>query len=106
MSWQCTEHHGRRGRGYIYSDVAIETALVVKGVFNLSLRALEGFTNSVFQLMNVPLTSPSYSSISKLRPSRSSIAHRVMALWHIVVIDSTGLKVYGEGEWKTRKHEK
>ncbi|AQS36672.1 transposase, IS4 family [Shewanella psychrophila] len=106
-SWCCSEHHGRRGRGYIYSDVAIETALVVKGVFNLSLRALEGFTTSVFQLMDVPLTSPSYSCISKRAktvnikyrsPSRGSVAH--------VVIDSTGLKVYGEGEWKTRKYGK
>lgn len=104
-SWRCIGHHGRRGRGYIYSDVAIETALVVKGVFNLSLRALEGFTNSVFQLMDVPLSSPSYSCISKRAktveikyraPSRGAVAH--------VVIDSTGLKVYGEGEWKTRKH--
>ncbi len=106
-SWRCTEHHGRRGRGYIYSDVAIETALVIKGVFSLSLRSLEGFTNSVFQLMDVPLCSPSYSCISKRAkivevkyraPSRGTVAH--------VVIDSTGLKVYGEGEWKTRKHGK
>jgi hypothetical protein len=43
QSWRCTEHHG-----YIYSDVAIETALVIKGVFSLSLWSLEGFTNSVF----------------------------------------------------------
>ena len=57
--------------------------------------------------MNVPLTSPSYSCISKRAktvenkyraPSRSYVAH--------VVIDSTDLEVYGEGEWKTRKHAK
>ena len=106
-SWRCTEHHGRRGRGYIYSDVAIETALVVKGVFNLSLRALEGFTNSIFQLMDVPLTSPSYSCISK-RAKSVEIKYRAKSHGPVshVVIDSTGLKVYGEGEWKTRKHGK
>jgi len=106
-SWRCIEHHGRRGRGYIYSDVAIETALVVKGVFNLSLRALEGFTNSVFQLMDVPLTSPSYSCISK-RAKTVEIKYRAKSRGPVahVVIDSTGLKVYGEGEWKTRKHGK
>lgn len=106
-SWRCTKHHGRRGRGYIYSDVAIETALVVKGVFNLSLRALEGFTNSVFQLMDVPLTSPSYSCISK-RAKTVEIEYRAKSHGPVahVVIDSTGLKVYGEGEWKTRKHGK
>ncbi|AVV83763.1 transposase [Shewanella putrefaciens] len=45
--------------------MAIETALMIKGIFSLSLRALEGFLNSLFTLMNVPLTSPDYTSISK-----------------------------------------
>ena len=76
-------------------------------MFNLYLRALEGFTSSVFQLANVPLTSTSYSYISKRAktvdiqyraPSRGPVPH--------VVIDSTSLKVYGEGEWKMRKHGK
>lgn len=78
-----------------------------RGVFRLSLRALEGFINSLFKLMDVPLKSPDYSSISKRaktvpvkyrNPSRGPIAH--------VVVDATGLKVFGEGEWKTRKHGK
>ena len=78
---------------------------MVKGIFNLSLRALEGFLNSLFTLMNVPLISPDYTSISKRaktvnvqyrNPSRGPIAH--------VVVDATDLKVFGEGEWKTRKH--
>jgi hypothetical protein len=102
-SWRCTGHNGRRGRGYIYSDVAIETALVIKGVFHLSLRALGGFTNSVF----VPLNSPSCSYISK-RAKALEIKYRAKSHGPVahVVIDSTGLKVYGEGEWKTRKHGK
>lgn len=104
-AWYCHEHHGGRGRGFSYSDVAIETALMVKGIFNLSLRALEGFLNSLFTLMNVPLKSLDYTSISKRakavnvqyrNPSRGPITH--------VVVDATGLKVFGEGEWKTRKH--
>ncbi|GIU10408.1 IS5 family transposase [Shewanella morhuae] len=105
-AWYCHEHHGGRGRGFSYSDVAIETALMIKGIFfNLSLRALEGFLNSLFTLMSVPLKSPDYTSISKRaktvnikyrNPSRGPIAH--------VVVDATGLKVFGEGEWKTRNH--
>lgn len=73
----------------------------------MSLRALEGFTNSVFQLMDVPLTSPSYSCISK-RAKTVDIKYRAKSRGPVahVVIDSTGLKVYGEGEWKTRKHGK
>lgn len=46
--WCSTEHHGSRGRGFQYSDTAIETALMLKGLFNLPLRALESFLNSVF----------------------------------------------------------
>ena len=105
--WHCHTHHGRRGRGFHYSDTAIETALMLKGLFNLPLRALEGFINSLFKLMAVPLKSPDYSCISKRAktveinyraPSKGTVTH--------LVIDSTGLKVYGEGEWKMRKHGK
>ena len=106
-SWRNKEHHGSRGRGFQFSDVAIETALMIKGIFKLPLRALEGFINSIFSLMKVPLASPSYSCISKRAktvevayrsPSRGPVSH--------MVIDSTGLKVFGEGEWKMRKHGK
>lgn len=105
--WMAAEHHGGRGRGFTYSDTAIETALMLKGVFGLPLRALEGFINSIFQLMDVPLNSPGYSCISKRaqtveikyrNPCRGAITH--------LVVDATGLKVYGEGEWKMRKHGK
>ncbi|MGG7095918.1 transposase, partial [Shewanella indica] len=80
-----------------------ETALMLKGIFKLSLRATEGFINSLFQLMKIPLIAPDYSCISKRavkyrNPSRGAVAH--------VVVDATGLKVYGEGEWKMRKHGK
>jgi len=104
-AWTCIKHHGKRGRGFQFSDVAIETALMVKGVFSLPLRSLQGFIDSIFSLMNVPLRSPNYSSISKRaktveikyrNPSRGVIRH--------IAIDSTGLKVFGEGEWKVKKH--
>ena len=62
----------------------METALVIKGVFNLSLRALEGFTHSVFKLANVPLTSPNYSALaSELKPLISTTEHRVETQYHM-----------------------
>lgn len=106
-AWYCKERHGGKGRSYTFSDVAIETALVVKGVFRLSLRATEGFLNSIFGLMGVAIVSPGYSCLSKRartaqihykRPSRGEVAH--------VVIDSTGIKTFGEGEWHVKKHGK
>ncbi|PCE69348.1 IS5 family transposase [Salinivibrio sp. YCSC6] len=107
QTWHCKEHHGKRGRGFTFTDGAIETALMVKGIFKLNLRTLQGFLDSIFGLMDVPLKSPSYSCASKLAktvevnyrlPSRGPVAH--------VVIDATGLKVFGEGECKMRKHGK
>lgn len=94
--WYCSKHHGKRGRGFEFSDVAIETALMVKGVFSMPLRALQGFIYSIVTIMDVPLRSPNYSSISKraknvkvtyCQPSKSAIRH--------IAIDSTGSKVFG-----------
>lgn len=105
--WHCQTHHGRRGRGFHYSDRAIETALMLKSVFKLPLRALEGFINSLFTLMDIPLQSPDYSCISK-RAKQVNIQYRLPSQGPVahLVIDATGLKVYGEGEWKVRKHGK
>lgn len=94
-----------RGRPLHYTDMAITTVLMMKRVFNLSLRALQGFVDSIFQLMRVALVCPDYSLVSKRAktvnisiktPTRGEIEH--------LVIDATGLKVFGEGEWKVRQH--
>ncbi|PCS22488.1 Mobile element protein [Candidatus Enterovibrio escicola] len=63
--WHCLKHHGHRGREFIFSNTAIETALMVKGIFRLPLRGLEGFLNAVLTLMTFPLKSPTYTCISK-----------------------------------------
>ncbi len=98
-------HHGMRGRGFQYSDTAIETALMIKVVFSLPLRALQGFIDSIFELLDVPLTSPDYTCISKRSKTVQVKYHNKSkgAIRHIA-IDSTGLKVFGEGEWKVKKH--
>ncbi len=104
-AWRCTTHHGKRGRGFQYSDTAIETALMIKGIFSLPLRALQGFIDSIFELLDAPLTSPDYTCISK-RSKTVQVKYRNKskgAIRHIA-IDSTGLKVFGEGEWKVKKH--
>ncbi len=80
---------------------------MIKRLFRLTLRAAQGFIDSIFALMNVPLRCPDYSSVSKRAksvnvcfktPTRGEIAH--------LVIDSTGLKVFGEGKWKVKNHGK
>ncbi|EKS7764879.1 IS5 family transposase [Edwardsiella ictaluri] len=107
QAWYESATPAARGRPQRYSALAITTVLVVKCVFRLTLRAAQGFIDSIFTLMGVPLRSPDYTSVSKRAksvnvsfktPTRGEIAH--------LVIDSTGLKVFGEGEWKIKKQGK
>ena len=56
---------GKRGRPRRFSDLAITTALMVKRIFSMPLRALQGFLNSVFKMANIPLVSPHYTCISR-----------------------------------------
>lgn len=95
----------QRGRPLHYSDMAITTALMMKRVFRLSLRALQGFVDSIFKLMRVQLKCPDYSLLSK-RAKTVNISIKTSTRGEIthLVIDSTGLKVFGEGEWKVRQH--
>lgn len=104
-AWTDSSSPEGRGRPLHYTDMAVTTVLMIKRVFNLSLRALQGFVDSFFTLMSLPLRCPDYSlvsrraktvSISIKTPTRGEISHRV--------IDSTGLKVFGESEWKVRQH--
>ncbi|AMQ43387.1 IS5 family transposase [Aeromonas veronii] len=104
-NWFHHDHHGRRGRSQLYTDQTISTFLMLKGMFNLTLRATQGLFDFLFELINVPQCAPDYSCVSK-RASTEKVAYRQPAKGRItdLVIDSTGLKVFGEGKWKVRKH--
>ncbi len=104
-NWFHQDHHGKRGRSQLYTDQSICTFLMLKGIFSLTLRATQGLLDSLFELMNVPLCAPDYSCVSK-RARTVKVAYRQPPKGRItdLVIDSTGLKVFGEGEWKVRKH--
>lgn len=93
------------GRSPLYTDQTICTFLMLKGIFNLTLRATQGLLDSLFELINVSLCVPDYSCVSK-RARTVTVAYRQPSKGRItgLVIDSTGLKVFGEGEWKVRKH--
>ncbi len=96
---------GKRGRPRQFSDLAITTALMVKRIFSMPLRALQGFLDSVFKLANIPLVCPHYTCISR-RAKEIEVSFKTKtrgAIQHLA-IDATGLKVYGEGEWKVKKH--
>jgi len=104
-SWHPTILTGQRGRPEHYSDLAIQCCLTLKMVFKLPLRATQGFVESLLKLLKLPLTAPDYSLLSKRQKSlclKLPDKIKSMESMHLVV-DSTGLKLYGEGEWKVRQ---
>jgi Transposase DDE domain len=105
QAWCQNMREGQVGSPTTYSDLAIQTLLTLKAVFSLPLRQTQGFAQSLLHLMAADLPIPNYSTLSRRaenlevalpRRSKDEPIH--------VVIDSTGLKIYGEGEWKTRQH--
>jgi len=96
---------GKRGAVVQYSDRAIQTLLTLKAVFSLTYRSVEGFGRSLMQLMGLDLRIPDHTSLSRRAKTLSVVIPcRTHADPLHIVIDSTGLKVYGEGEWKVRQH--
>jgi len=94
----------QRGSQFDYSEKAIEIMLTIKEVFHLTNRGVEGFVRSLFEMLNIHLRVPDHSTLSKrgktLRVRLPKKTNKSLNL----VLDSTGLKIYGEGEWKVRKH--
>ena len=97
--------NNKRGHPQVYSDVAIKTALTIGAVFGLPLRGIQGFIDSQFKQMGVSLRCPDYSTLCRRREDLNiSLSPRKTTEPLVIAIDSTGLKVYGEGEWKVRQH--
>ena len=104
-NWEVKAKTGRPGATPTYTNQAIVTMVSLKSVMTLPGRALCGFVESVFQLMQVDLSVPDHTTISR-RLNRLEVTLPVVPTSgkRHVVVDSTGVKVYGEGEWKTRQH--
>ena len=104
--WEEQQKTGKRGKPKQFSDTAIETSLTLSQVFHMPLRATEGFLTDILEKLAPLLKAPDHSTVS-IRSKTLSIQIRVRSIsresLHIVV-DSTGVKVYGEGEWKVRQH--
>jgi hypothetical protein len=90
-----------------YSDLAITLCLTLRVVYGLPLRQTQGLMRSVAALMGIDIAVPDFSTLSRrskglaLPPAKSGT--RATGPVHLVV-DSTGLKVFGEGEWLENKH--
>lgn len=96
----------QRGAQEVYSDLCVETLVMLKVVFKLAYRQTQGFTQSLLRLLGLQdLKVPSYSQICRRAADLKITSYRIPNKGPIVIaIDSTGLKIFGEGEWKVRKH--
>jgi hypothetical protein len=94
----------QRGSQLEYSEQAIASMLTIQEVFHLTQRGAEGFVRSLFAWLGVALPVPDHTTLSKRSHHlRVSLPRRAKGSLHLV-LDGTGLKVFGEGEWKVCKH--
>lgn len=95
------------GRPFMYSDELIKVCLIVKCIYSLTYRSLEGFLKSLLSFANFDqeMQIPSYTQIHK-RGKRMKYKLEIKNVKKAtdIVVDSSGVKVYGEGEWVKEKH--
>ena len=103
--WSAPRRTSRGGQRR-YSDLAIETCLMLRTAYHLGLRQTQGLMGSIGTLMGLDIRVPDYSTLSR-RANGVSIAQVMRQAGSVpihLVVDSTGLKIFGEGEWLTQKH--
>jgi hypothetical protein len=104
MSWFATPN-GKIGRCQTFSDGAIQTCLMLKSLFQLALRQTTGFVESLFRLGGLTWAVPDFSTLSRRQKHIDiDIPYQASQGGLHLLIDSTGIKMIGEGEWKRKKH--
>lgn len=98
------ESEGKQGAQKVYTDEAIEITLTIGALFNLPLRQTQGCVESIFQMMGLPYDVPDYTTLSKRGDYMKTKIKTQDKDAVVLQVDSTGLKLFGEGEWKVRKH--
>ena len=88
-----------------YEDIAIETCLMLRSAFKMALRQTEGLMASVLTLMNLTITAPDHTTVSRRAVGRPVLKSPPAPKGPLhVLIDSTGLQVFGAGQWLEEKH--
>jgi Transposase DDE domain len=105
--WYARSRSGKRGRPTEYNDVAIELCLSLRFIFHLPLRATQGFVTGLIKMLGLTLKTPDFSLLGKRSTVLPIDLRRIPPSRPIdIVVDASGLKVFGEGEWKIRTHGK
>ncbi len=105
MQWTHGQRSGKRGRSLLFTDTAIQFCLTIKNLFGLALRQATGMVQSLLKLAGLDWATPDYTTLCKRqRELKVQISYRPSRAGLHLLVDSTGLKMMGEGEWKTKKH--
>jgi hypothetical protein len=104
MAWFAAKG-GKRGRSQTFSDAAIQFCLSIKCLFGLPLRQSIGMVESLLKQAGLDWPVPDFSTVSRRQKSLNvSIPYRPSSEGLHLLVDSTGIKMLGEGEWKRKKH--
>jgi Transposase DDE domain len=96
---------GARGGQLIYSAIAIETALALRLVFYQPLRQTEGLLRSIADVLEINVAIPDHTTLSRRGGGLTILPKQIDRDEPLhLLVDSTGLKIYGEGEWLDQKH--
>jgi hypothetical protein len=101
-AWKAKPRAGRGGQPR-YSSLAIATALTLRAVFRLALRQTEGLIGSVLQLLDLDLAVPDHSTLSRRAATLGVLRPKAGSAPVHLLVDSTGLKLCGSGEWLMEK---
>ena len=102
-AWK-SEPRTTRGGQRRYSELAIATALTLRAVFRLALRQTEGLISSFIALLGLDLAVPDHTTLSRRAESLDVVRSRPGVGPLHLLVDSTGLKLCGSGEWLLEKH--
>lgn len=104
MQWYAPAS-GKRGRHRIFSDAAIQFCLSIKCLFGLALRQSLGLVESLLRMAGLDWRVPDFSTVSRRQKTlRVQLPYRPSTTALELLVDSTGIKFLGEGEWKRKKH--
>ena len=104
MQWYAPAS-GKRGRQHVFSDAAIQFCLSIKCLFGLALRQSLGLVQSLLHLAGLDWRVPDFSTVSRRQKTlQVQLPYRASTSALNLLVDSTGIKFLGEGEWKRKKH--
>src|SRR4051794_8531616 len=102
-AWRAEPRTTRGGQPW-YSPLAIPTALTLRAVFRLGLRQAEGLIGSILRLLGLELAVPDHTTLSRRAGTLEVPRPRPTGGPLHLLVDSTGLRLTGPGEWLVEKH--